>query len=255
MTGGQMIKEPPRIADPTLFSYLQEMTRQVNFALAQVNEATVKVVEKAVSQEVSQSEKSQLARQAQEALKLRGLIEQTATEIYHTYDEIIRNLSSEYVAISEFGTYKENAERLITETAEGTLDQFEKTQTITSLKETQASFKEYRTTTSGYIRTGFLFEDTDPDTGQLIQRIGVAVGENFHVDIDGQTALDKNNLCATFTSNRLSFWQNGNEVAYFSNKKLYVQDVEYTNRLSVGKWEFKRDANDGLVIRYTGAAN
>lgn len=252
MTGGQMIKEPPILQDPKLFGYLQEMARQVNFALAQADEATVKIVERAVSQGVSQSEKTQLAQQAQEALKLRQLIIQTADVIYKEFNQIITDLGSVYVAQSEFGTYKEETSQTIAATAAGTLQELSRTQNIVS--EIDTSFKEYVTTTSGYIRTGFLFEDVDPDTGQDVWRIGVAVGENINVEIDGETVLDKKNLCATFTSNRLSFWQNGEEVAYFSNKKLYVQDVEYTNRLSVGAWEFKRDDNEGLVIRYTGAA-
>ena len=236
MTGGQMVKEPPRIADEKLMAYLQEMARQVNFALAQTEAATVRIVEKAVSSGMKEAEKSQLEKQMAEAVKLRSLIQQTATEIYEDMEKISTELHGSYVAISEWGTLMDTLESRITATAEG----------IQSLQEGAASFEVFKTESLQYIKTGLLyFEGTEP-------RYGVAVGETLtKVTVDGEEIFDRQNLCATFTSDKLAFWVGGAEVAYVSNNKLFIGDAEVTNRLNVGKWQFKRDANDGLVIRYT----
>ena len=44
-------------------------------------------------------------------------------------------------------------------------------------------------------------------------------------DVDGETVVDQNNFRATFTAQRLSFWQDANEVAYVSNNRLYIRCV------------------------------
>ena len=246
MTGGQMIKEPPRTGDEKLYAYMQEMVRQVNFALAQTEAATVRIVEKAVSSGMKEAEKSQLEKQMAEAVKLRSLIQQTATEIYEDMEKISTELHGSYVAISEWGTLMDTLESRITATAEGILQEYGYESTIQSLQEGAASFEVFKTESLQYIKTGLLyFEGTEP-------RYGVAVGETLtKVTVDGEEIFDRQNLCATFTSDKLAFWVGGVEVAYVSNNKLFIGDAEVTNRLNVGKWQFKRDANDGLVIRYT----
>jgi hypothetical protein len=55
--------------------------------------------------------------------------------------------------------------------------------------------------------------------------------------IDGKILLGElgNELELVIDKERISFFQDGAEVAYFSNRKLYVTDGEYTHSLRVGK--------------------
>lgn len=57
---------------------------------------------------------------------------------------------------------------------------------------------------------------------------------------DGNIILGEtgNELILKIENDRISFMQNNNEVAYFTNKKLYVTDGEYTNSLQLGKFAF-----------------
>ncbi len=48
------------------------------------------------------------------------------------------------------------------------------------------------------------------------------------------------------TNEKLSFTQNGTEIAYISNRCLYVTDVEVLNRLRIGNWEFTPRSNGNL---------
>ena len=50
-------------------------------------------------------------------------------------------------------------------------------------------------------------------------------------------------------NDRISFMQGGTEVAYFSNRKLYVTDGEYINSLKVGKYSFFPRANGNLSFK------
>ena len=45
-----------------------------------------------------------------------------------------------------------------------------------------------------------------------------------------------------------SYYDNGAEVAYFSNRKLYVTDGEYTHSLRIGKLEITPRANGNTSI-------
>lgn len=247
MTGGQMIIEPPPLDDLRLYTYLQQMTRQINFALGETEKATITVVEKALSESAGEADKAKGEQQAREMLKLRGLIQQTATYVQEEMQRIDASLERDYVAWAEAGTIFEKEKLAFEATAQGILQSYALKSEVTSLEEEQASFGSYVTDTQQYIRTGFLYNDEVAGP-----RYGVAVGEKLTtVVVDGREVLKRENLAATFTSDRLSFWQNEKEVAYVSNSKLYITNATITDELRVGNWIIKRDAEDyGLVIRY-----
>lgn len=247
MTGGQMIIEPPPLEDLRLYTYLQQMTRQINFALGETEKATITVVERALSQSASEADKAKGEQQAREMLKLRGLIQQTATYVKEEMDRIEATLTGDYLARADVGQILTEYKDRIVADATGILQQFEIFDKVTTLEEGVASFSEYETRTEGYIKTGFLYNDEHGDP-----KLGVAVGEDLTtVTVNNVEVLRREKLVATFTSDRLSFWQNEKEVAYVSNSKLYITNATITDELRVGNWIIKRDAeDDGLVIRY-----
>lgn len=79
--------------------------------------------------------------------------------------------------------------------------------------------------------------------------------------VDGKIILgiEGNPLICQIANDRLSFLQDGAEVAYISNNKLYITDVEIKNRLSMGKpengyfdWLPRQNGNLSLAWRETG---
>lgn len=69
--------------------------------------------------------------------------------------------------------------------------------------------------------------------------------------IDGNIVLGEegNELTLKIQNERISFFQSGLEVAYFSNRKLFVTDGEYTNSLQLGNFAFIPRANGNLSFK------
>lgn len=59
-------------------------------------------------------------------------------------------------------------------------------------------------------------------------------------------------LSMLLSEQKLSFYQGTDEVAYFSNNKLYVTDAEILDRLQIGKFAFIPRSNGNLSFRYLG---
>ena len=69
--------------------------------------------------------------------------------------------------------------------------------------------------------------------------------------VDRNTVLGEagSELILKIANDRISFLQNNTEVAYFSNRKLYVTDGEYTNSLQLGKFAFIPRSNGNLSFK------
>ena len=69
--------------------------------------------------------------------------------------------------------------------------------------------------------------------------------------IDGKVLIGEvgNELELQIANDRISFLQDGAEVAYFSNRKLYVTDAEILHSLQLGKFAFMPRANGNLSFK------
>jgi hypothetical protein len=70
---------------------------------------------------------------------------------------------------------------------------------------------------------------------------------------DGKILLGQvgNELELEIANDRISFLQDGAEVAYFSNRKLYVTDAEILHSLQLGAFAFMPRANGNLSFKKT----
>lgn len=68
--------------------------------------------------------------------------------------------------------------------------------------------------------------------------------------ISGQQSSEQ--LSMLLSEQKLSFYQGNEEVAYFSNNKLYVTDAEILDKLQLGKFAFIPRSNGNLSFRYMG---
>lgn len=69
-------------------------------------------------------------------------------------------------------------------------------------------------------------------------------GLELFTTINGQVGAFK----VMLSENRLSFYENGNVVAYMSNNKLFISEAEVTTSLQIGKVIGRKSSNDGFVF-------
>lgn len=256
-----------------LKTYMYQMAEQLQWALNSLDTSG--------SQSAASTTKSQIsvkpisednAHSSFNAIK--SLIIKSADIVNAYYEEINKRLKSEYVAQSDFGSYTEEMEQMITGNSSAIEQAFANIQTIDSdvqgvFKALSDNIKRAETelaegmdgvsaelgekietitknlaailTVNAYIKSGLLYYNDDG-----LPVYGVEVGQTNNVN--GEEVFRK---FARFTANRLSFYdQNDMEVAYISDYKLYITSVEILYSLVGGG--FMLDFSRGFTLQYLG---
>ena len=208
-------------------SYMHQLVQQLNWALNTVNEAaagnTSSVVMSNQSKEMSPKEAADTFN------SIKSLIIKSA-DIVSAYEETMRqDFNGEYVAVSDFGTYTATTNSSIERTSNGVTELYSKVESIdTEVK-----------TTNAYIQRGKLgYHD------RLKKNVyGVGVGET-----DDKGSYKK---YAWFISDGLClFDENGNEVAYISQNRLYITDASFLGTVILR--DYQVDTSDGLAFVWIG---
>lgn len=98
---------------------------------------------------------------------------------------------------------------------------------------------------TAYIKSGLLYY-TDAE----IPVYGIEVGQSVKDEVTGEVVFNK---YARFISEKLSFYDNnGNEVAYISDKKLYIRQAEITIALKIGGLIDLVMDNGDVVTKWVG---
>lgn len=217
-----------------LSGYLYTLSSKLNEALMAAS-----VQEEKETKELQRAGKQAEAQQrSAEYTTLKGMIVKTAEIVRTEMDELQTTLHAETIAISEdLGTLETELEQRIRATAEGVLQDFEQSQTVTDIR----TNTQYRETTSHYIYSGIL----DQTTGT----VGIAIGDGVTAkDAQGNTVLVDEAKVATFTADRMSFWKGTTEVAYFSSGKFYITNGEITNNLQIGNFLWRAMADKSMTL-------
>lgn len=166
--------------------------------------------------------------------RLKSLIVKNAEKVSTYMEEIRTELQSRYEAYSqEFGEYQRTVDTQITETAEGLLREYNIEERISGV---ETNTDEFINRIQSFIYSGILEPSDD---------VGIAIGTNV-TNPDG--TLNNANKMATFTSERLSFWINGVEAAYFSNRVFHISYGEIENELKMGRYVWKTLANGAMGL-------
>jgi len=198
---------------------------------------------------------------------LKSIIIKTANTVKSEVEEITQRLESDYVATSDFGAYQERAINDMRATATEVVNSYSYDSKLVAMQNEIAAkqsaldallsslnatntaisnINNYNVSTQQYIKSGLLFFDD-----MNIPRYGVAVGENLTtVEVNGEVVIERSGLAATFTSDRLSFWQNEVEVAYISNNVLYINEITILSRLFLGNWVM--NSVYGFTLKWAG---
>lgn len=237
-----------------VYSYLFRLSENLNIALNNLNRdnyssASELVQAQQAAASVTENNGIDLSKSYNE---LRALITNTAKIVSSEMERISTELSSQYTAVSdEWGVFQENISSTIEATASGIVQSYGYDASIQTLQEQAAGFSQYQVATEGFIRQGFI--DYDENNVPIL---GIAIGQGLKsttVTIDGEDYehLDETQSCAFYTASKVSFRINGQEVAYVSNRKLYIGDVEITGSVILGG-EWMITTTNGLKIQYIG---
>lgn len=175
---------------------------------------------------------------------LRSMIIKSAEIVRNEMQEIRTELRQNYEAISEeYGTLEQELTAQIEANAAGIRQNYSYVESLTSRTD---GVESYVNRTNNYIWSGVI--GTNSTTGAPIY--GIAIGEGITAyDADDQPYLNTAARVATFTKDRLSFWQGNVEMAYFSDRRMYITDVEITKSLRMGNyiWRIQEDGSMGLT--------
>ena len=170
---------------------------------------------------------------------IKGLIIKSADIVKAYYEEIdnLLKLSREYVAQSDFGTFAEQT------TAQVNANSQNIEQVFTDIQKINSAMEEMNIDVAAHINSGLLYYD-----GAGVPVFGLEIGQRTEVD-----GVETFNKYAQFTADRLTFFdKNGIEVAYISDRKLYITEVEITGSQIMGGFKKMVDADGGVVTKWVG---
>ena len=159
------------------------------------------------------------------------IVNDTAEAIYNLEQNleasIIKSEQDITATVAEKYYLKEDTEALISEVS-------------TQVEQTKNSFDIQFTQFSANIES--VASNTDAEFEEIRRYIRF---------IDGKILLGEsgNELELQIANNRISFLQDGAEVAYFSNRKLYVTDTQILHSLQLGNFAFMPRANGNLSFK------
>lgn len=155
-----------------------------------------------------------------------------ATEIVYNLEQnlessITKSAEDITAKVSESYTLKEDAEALVSEVS-------------TQLSLTKGSFDIRFTQVNADIEA--VAAGTDAEFEEIRKYIRFVDGTILLGDVGNELELQ-------IANDRISFLQDGAEVAYFSNRKLYVTDTQILHSLQLGNFAFMPRANGNLSFK------
>ena len=263
---GSMKLAYPSIAGKTSGEQLESMRRYLCTLTDQLNLADWSAG--AVLQEVSRAIDADSLPDAERKTQLgnfgqiKALIIKTADYAAANSEEFQTKLSGNYVAVSDFGKYWQEATMTIDGNEFGIRQLYDYAAGINN---------DFAVNSQQYVKTGLLYYNG------AVPVYGVGVGNiETTVTKDGETVVDKTkNELVTVTPGKVTFWQGGDEIAYLSAKKLHfpsgtleATDAKLSGTLTaasgsvIGPWTVAEDsiyrtnkkwgASDGLYFGTSG---
>lgn len=131
--------------------------------------------------------------------------------------------------------------------------------TVSEIYTSKNEFSEYQTNISSmFTQQSDSFQMTFSEIVQSITNLDGTVNSNYNELVkyirfkNGTITLGEvdNPLTLTLSNDRMSFLQNGVEVAFISDNKLYIYDGEFLNSLKLGRWIWIIETNLSLSLNW-----
>lgn len=251
MASNSVFFDNPPILNGKEAEQLQQLQAYLGAMSAKLNEALMSITIEQMTPEAQAVITSGADTQIQKSYTaLKSMIVKSAEIVRHEMDEISTRLESHYTALSDqFGTYEQNLQSTITATANGILQSYNFEERVSGLEDGAEGTDSFIRNLNQYIFSGLVDE--------VNGKYGIAIGEGVTAyDAQGNPYLNNSQKKATFTMDRLSFWQGTTEMAYFSNGRFYIGHGEVTDTMRMGNftWQvFRTDGSLGLMANYSGS--
>jgi hypothetical protein len=256
-------------------SYLYQLAEQLQWGLQNIDKSINTVVVREAETPKNSYSSSLTPKDAQATFAaIKGLIIKSADIVNAYYEEIDKKLTGVYVAQSDFGMFEEQTTQDVLENSTNINRSFKNIQEIKigvnssidsltdeigqldgkvkdveanisneiqGLKSTIETLNYSLVEVTANIKSGLLYTN---DEG--IPVYGLEVGQKNVID-----GVEVFNKYARFTAGKLSFYdQNGAEVAYISDYKLYITHAEVRGTLKLGGYLV--DTTNGLTFKWVG---
>lgn len=251
-----------------LRDYLVRIARNNSSEVTQeIVPASTSSISSSASSSNNDSQKSEVEKLKDKSDQLRQLIIKTANEVYSVSDsvkELPDSLKETYLALSDFGTYKEAATNEIQRTAKNIIESYELSEEVRLVDAVKAlngvseqieDLALYQTQMSGQIQRGWIYDPIKDETA-----FGIAVSSSLSFtgvehDEDGITyyELEPSQSVGLYTSSGWQFWIDGSKRGWFdsSDGMLHVINIVSENSFKLGSdWEITK--NSGFGIKYIG---
>lgn len=246
---------PPGGIDRTVYDYLYRVTEQLNLALTNLGTENF-AADSAARQVLAGGMSAEQQKTMEEGLgNLKSLIIKTADAVQAEIEVLETSLESKYVAVSDFGAYQEDIAARLTATAASIEQAISYYAALSdALGGVSDEFKAYTVEVAGYIRQGIIgYEDAVPVIGIAIGRDLTVTGAQETVDGTTYDVIDTSSNMSIWTPDKLAFYINGTEAAYFSNGALYVGTVIVQTKLVLGQNKWQIDHENGFAVKWIGA--
>lgn len=245
-----------------LKKYLFQLREQLQWAFDNIGEGSNSVY--VSSPTMISSPVSHVSYSAEETFNsIKALIIKSADIVEAYYDEISTRLEGVYVAESDFGMFAQQTKQDINKSSTDIEQAFTNIQTIITdignvkggidgingnideikkeIGDVEAGISAIKDTIIAVyanIKSGILYYESG------IPVYGLEIGQKTKID-----GVEVFNKFARFTSDRLSFYdQNGSEVAYISDRKLYINHIEVKGSLKMGRL-IQTALADGSIVK------
>lgn len=239
----------PNITAPTeagklqqVQSFLHQLVEQLNWALNNIDSISAQAPEKIATAAPAAQKDDPVSTFS----SIKGLIIKSADIVNAYYEEInnLLKLNGEYVAEATFpdgsATFVENTSQAISANSKSIEAFYKDIQSILSDIE---SIGNQLIEVTGHIKSGVLFYD---DAGLPVY--GLEIGQRNTID-----NVEVFNKYARFTANKLSFYDsNDNEVAYISDRKLFITIVQIGHSLIMGGFVDEVQSDMSIVTKWGG---
>ena len=226
-------------------SYLFRLSQELELALGTVDKQLLTLRDTAAQTERTVQAVSESQNPKAQFSSLKALIIKSADIVNAYSEEISRKLSGEYVAQSDFGTFRQETRQEIRENSQEITRAFSNMQVI---EDTLAELNGAVTQVNAWIKTGKLGEDQDS-----VPIYGVEIGQQ--TEKDGIVAFQK---FARLLADRLSFFdRNGLEVSYIGEESMHITRAEVSvlaagdasaGKLQMGEYLWFTDGDGHLTL-------
>ena len=226
-------------------SYLFRLSQELELALGTVDKQLLTLRDTAAQTERTVRAVSESQNPKAQFSSLKALIIKSADIVNAYYEEISRKLSGEYVAQSDYGTFRQETRQEIRENSQEITRAFSNMQVI---EDTLAELNGAVTQVNAWIKTGKLGEDQDS-----VPIYGVEIGQQ--TEKDGIVAFQK---FARLLADRLSFFdRNGLEVSYIGEESMHITRAEVSalaagdasaGKLQMGEYLWFTDGDGHLTL-------